>query len=68
MSADDDEYPGDAAHQMQLLEQEWLADEAAQAEYESWLALLNSQSLKAKSWDDTHPIPEISPKPRPEHM
>jgi hypothetical protein len=26
-----------ALHQMKLLEQEWLADEAAQAQYKSWL-------------------------------
>ena len=28
--------------EMHLLEQQWLRDEAAQAEYQSWLASLNS--------------------------
>jgi len=37
-----DEYPTDAAwHELQLQEQEWLADEAAQVEYLSWLASIH---------------------------
>lgn len=42
---------------MQQLHEEWLADEAAQTEYRSWLDLLNHEKRKDdESWDVTHLI------------
>lgn len=46
----DDDTTLQAMHHLQQLEQEWLADEAAQAEFISWLDLLNERNGE-KRWD-----------------
>ena len=61
----DDDGPDFWQYQQQLEEQQWLADAAAQREYQSWLDQLNSKD--SRKWDDTQVTPAAAtsnPHPR----